>query len=60
MTKISKYFTHIYLNFLINKNKLAYCFLKQCSNKLQIKQSDVTIMGKLSDKKSLSINSFLK
>lgn len=48
----------MYLNFFIKKNKLAHCFLN--SNKLQVKHLDVTIMGKLSDKKSLSINSFLK
>lgn len=58
MTKTSKHFTHIYLNFFIKKNKQARCFLN--SNKLQVEYLDVTIMGKLSDKNSLRINSFLK
>lgn len=46
MTKTPKHFIHIYLNFLIKNNKLADCFLN--SNKLQVEQLDVTIMGKLS------------
>lgn len=58
MTKTSKHFYQMYLNFLIKKNKLARCFLN--SNKLQVKHLDVTIMRKLSGKKSLNINGFLK
>lgn len=58
MTKSSKHLIHIYLNFLMKKNKLAHSFLN--SNKLQVKHLDVTIMGKLSGKKSLSKNGFLK
>lgn len=58
MAKTSKHFIHIYLNSLINKNKLAHCFLN--SNKLHIERLDVAIMGNVNGKKSLSINGFLK